>query len=292
MDSQGLSARIDQAQARIEEAVAQFDLVALQLSGGKDSLACLQLARPWWDRIHVVWANAGDTVPETRAQMDAIKAMVPHFHEVQGQAVQTQQTAGWPVDMVPAGSSPLGRMLDPDQEHPALVGRYECCAHNVWLPMHKALAAAGVKALIRGQRDDERLRNSAYRHGSIVREINASIVLPIQEWTALQVFEYLKREDVPIPAQYAYGLTSLDCLHCTAYMHEREPLLRYLRDHHTAAAAEVERRLKVIDQAQDRERRYLRAAIGANDLDEPSPDTAVVQRWHAVMLDLAGIRSS
>src|SRR5258705_1448544 len=42
---------------------AQHERIALQFSGGKDSTALLYLARPWLDRITVIFAESGATFP-------------------------------------------------------------------------------------------------------------------------------------------------------------------------------------------------------------------------------------
>jgi 3'-phosphoadenosine 5'-phosphosulfate sulfotransferase (PAPS reductase)/FAD synthetase len=48
----------------------------LQFSGGKDSLACLLLLRPWWDRLTVMWVNTGAAFPETLELMEAVRSRV------------------------------------------------------------------------------------------------------------------------------------------------------------------------------------------------------------------------
>ena len=62
----------------------RHDRVALQISGGKDSLAVLHAMQPWWDRLCVFWTNPGNPFPETVALMEKIKAEVPFFGEVAG----------------------------------------------------------------------------------------------------------------------------------------------------------------------------------------------------------------
>jgi phosphoadenosine phosphosulfate reductase len=259
------AAQVQAAQDHIAAAIQLGLATTLQFSGGKDSLACLYLARPWWDRIIVIWANAGDEFPETRAQMEAIKAMVPNFCEITGDAARSQLQQGFPVDLLPVNSTRFGRDMDPDVVNPALVMRYDCCAQNCWLPMHRALDQSGVKVLIRGQRDDERLRNSKFRDGSIDPETGMRVVLPIQSWTAGNVFAYLNQEGVDIPRQYSYGLTSLDCMHCTAYLHEKPRMLEYLADHHPEAEQELRRRLLIIEKVQSIELQQLHSVLHRTD---------------------------
>jgi len=256
---------IESARARIAEVVATGQPVALQFSGGKDALAVLHLARPWWDRITVVWGNPGDEFPETREQMERVRELVPFFVEIRGDSAGMQRRLGWPVDLLPMWATPMGQMMMPEGGSPALVAVLDCCARNLWLPMHQALLQAGIKHLLRGQRDDERRRNSNYQDGATDPQTGMQVVLPIQGWTEADVFEFLAHEGVEIPRQYGLGLNSLDCLHCTAYLDEKTQMLRYLRRHHPAAAVEVERRLVLIDGEQERQRSALKRALLAPD---------------------------
>ena len=52
--------------------------VALELSGGKDSVACLYLLRHQLHKITVYWLNTGDAYPET---LDVIHHLFQAFNE-------------------------------------------------------------------------------------------------------------------------------------------------------------------------------------------------------------------
>lgn len=267
-----LQARINRAHARIYEGLQTHPRAALQISGGKDSLACLYLSKPFWPVITVAWASSGDERPDTRRQMDSIRAMVPNFLEVKGNAKQTQNDIGWPVDMLPMKDTPHGVKNDPEVPHISLVGVFDCCSANFWQPMQSAMTERGINLLIRGQRDNERLRNTDFAHGVIDTETDTRCVLPIHDWSITEVFEYLDHVGAEIPMQYEYGLSSLDCLHCTGYLHEKQNLLPFLRKHYPDASNEVERRLLLIDQAQSTERAYLAKALNAKEICQATLD--------------------
>lgn len=48
----------------IESLIGRHDKIALQLSVGKDSLACYQLFKPYLNQIVVYWLNTGDAFPK------------------------------------------------------------------------------------------------------------------------------------------------------------------------------------------------------------------------------------
>ena len=59
----------------MREYLDRHDKIALQFSGGKDSLAVLYLCKEWWNKITVVWLNTGSAFPETIAQMEGIYSL-------------------------------------------------------------------------------------------------------------------------------------------------------------------------------------------------------------------------
>ena len=62
------------------------DRMALQFSGGKDSLALLHLMKPWCGHVLIVLCGAirGMSSRETVAQMQQVKREVWQLHEVPG----------------------------------------------------------------------------------------------------------------------------------------------------------------------------------------------------------------
>lgn len=252
---------VHKSQSEIALAMARHDRVALQFSGGKDSLAVLYLLRPYWHRLAVIWSNPGDEYPETREIMEAVRPLVGAFHEVRGNATTQIIWNGFPCDMVPVSATPLGRMVEPSEQRFTLQSRYECCHANFWLPLENAIRSLGINLIICGQRGDERMRNTTLRSG-LVDEAGREYLLPLNAWTKENVLAYLDAEGVSIPRQYAYGLSSLDCLHCTGYLMEGGNKLPYLREFHPNAYVEVERRLRLIQSAHAREHRLVQIALG------------------------------
>nr|WP_230947441.1 hypothetical protein [Burkholderia territorii] len=95
--------------------------------------------------------------------------------------------------------------------------------------------------LVRGDREDEKLTNNAVLNAT-GNEGGGTYLLPQRHWSKEDVFAYLRTKGVEIPRSYEYGLGSLDCLHCTAWLNESGKKLQYLRDFHPEAAVEYEQR--------------------------------------------------
>ncbi|WP_239010645.1 phosphoadenosine phosphosulfate reductase domain-containing protein [Burkholderia pseudomallei] len=255
---------VDGARGEIERAMVAHQRPCLQFSGGKDSLACLYLLRPYWNRLTVMWSSRGDAYPEARELFESVRELVHDVVEVGG---NEQWRAGavntWPADCVPDRATWFGRMVEPTDDDFRLVHRYDCCLAHFWQPMAAATAAGGFDLVIRGQRDSEAKR-APFSSGAMDSD-GRTYLLPIQHWAKQDVFDYLQAQGVEIPRQYEYGMASLDCLHCTAYLDENGGKLRYLRDFHPETAVEYERRLRLIQSEHDRQARLMKIALGELD---------------------------
>ncbi|WP_454845314.1 phosphoadenosine phosphosulfate reductase domain-containing protein [Ralstonia thomasii] len=263
MDDKKLAALVQTAQDEIAEAMETHSYPVLKFSGGKDSLACLYLLRPYWYRVTVLWANPGDPYPETVELMEHVAKMVPNFLEVPGpgyvKSHAAQQT--YPADVVPWSATPLGRACIPGSPMFKLHSPMECCAYNVWAPMQSIIKELGYDLVIRGERETEAHRPPIV-HGMFDAQNGGTQLMPIRAWSKDEVLAYLRSQGVEVPRQYAYGMGSLDCMHCTAFLAEARGKLRYLRDFHPDAAVEYERRLRLIRSEQEHHIRLTKIALG------------------------------
>jgi len=108
--------------------------------------------------------------------------------------------------------------------------------------MAKAVKELGFDLLIHGQRDDENL-HVPIQNGAVDLNSGARIWLPIKTWTEGFVKAFLASRGVKLPAFYEDLGCSIDCMHCTAYLHDTRGKVGYMRKHHPAVAKEYERRL-------------------------------------------------
>lgn len=228
--------------SEFDAAFARNRLAVLQFSGGKDSLACLYLLRPYWDRLVVMWVNTGDAFPETIEQMASIKALVPRFLEVR--SAQPKQIAdnGLPADVLSVWDTPMGRQMRPGRSQ-KLQTALACCNDNLWQPAAKATHDLNATLVIRGQRQAEAFRTTV-RSGTI--EAGVEYLFPIERWTNKEVRDYLDRCGVALPEHYAYVDSSLDCKHCTAYLSENYGKFIYMQERHPALHSFVRDRVHYI----------------------------------------------
>lgn len=188
---------------------------ALLFSGGKDSLACLYLNKHRWDSIFVVWLNTGSVDEQTYEYMMGWKKILPHFIELKSDQPLNVATYGWPVDVLPVNNTTIGKQIT-GEDGPKMQSYLDCCAANIWIPIHFGLKGLGVTKAIKGQRNDD-AKKSTSRDGDTRDGI--TFEMPIQDWTEDQVYDYLKSVGAELAPGYFMGeKTGRDCWDCTAYL--------------------------------------------------------------------------
>jgi phosphoadenosine phosphosulfate reductase len=227
----------------MQDTISRHQRIALQLSGGRDSLACLYLMRPYWDRLTVYWCNTGDPFPETVALMERIRAEVPRFVEIAGRQPQVVAEFGIPTDILPASHTPMGIAGSGNGAAP-MQDRYSCCLRSFMLPMHERMVADGITLIVRGQKNADRLKGPL-RSGQVDGGIE--YLFPIEGWTDRQVMDFLREQGVKPPRFYEVLPAAPDCMTCSAWW--EEGFSRYLKRYHHPQYQEVQRRLDVIREA-------------------------------------------
>lgn len=195
--------------------LSQYIRPALQFSGGKDSLACLYLLRENLHNLPVYWLNTGDGFDETLAVVQQVRSWVPHFIEVKSDVKSWKKAYGTPSDITPANGHILGVAYGLGEQK--VSGRFDCCYHNLMVPMHDRMQADGVDAVIRGTKRSDTGKLPAEGPTGFY-----DVLLPLRDWTHEQVFSYLKSVGAPENELYEHfhGASAPECLGCTAWWGE------------------------------------------------------------------------
>jgi len=212
---------------------------ALSFSGGKDSLAVVELLREYLDEITIYHLDTGDLLPEMRESVSRVEAFAPHFVRVETDVSGWIATHGLPTDLLPFHSHPVGQHLG--QATVRLVGRYDCCYANLMWPLFKRIYDDGFTLLIRGTKRCDIPRLPA-EPGEIVDGVE--LWYPLLDWSHDHVFDYLRERNVPLPRVYDYVTNSPECARCSAWWGEGRAA--YLKKYHPEIWVEYDARLQVV----------------------------------------------
>lgn len=231
MDKQSISAVID-----------RHEKIALQLSGGKDSLACLYLLKDHWPKIKAYNLNTGSQFPETAEIIDNLRAEGVDIVEIASNQPEVVREYGLPSDIVPVESTPFAIVAG--SSNALIQDRYSCCIRTIMMPMHQRMIEDGVTLIIRGQRADD-THKAPIKSGHI--EDGIEYLFPIEDWSSRDVMEFLKAEKVKLPRFYEILDEAPDCMTCSAWW--EKGVAKYLKRYHNDAYIEVQKRLETINLA-------------------------------------------
>lgn len=226
----------------MKEILERHTSIALQFSGGKDSLALLYLMQPYWDNLTVYWLDTGVPFPETLEYVEEVIKIVPHFKRVRGSQPEVIAQFGIPSDLVPGNSTAVG--ISSRDGGTLIQDRYSCCMRSRMLPLHDRMKKDGITLVIRGQKASDAMR-APIKSGAI--EDGIEYLFPLENWDDAKVFSFLKEKQIRVPRFYEIMNTSPDCMTCSAYWEDGRA--HYLQLYHPEAYEEYQRRLNAISAA-------------------------------------------
>jgi phosphoadenosine phosphosulfate reductase len=230
----------------MKEFLIRHKKVALFFSGGKDSIACLELCKPYLDRIVVIWVNTGSNLPEVEECVTKVAIEVPNFVEIPSNQAWSIEVNGYPADVVPVNFTKLGQCFTKPQDI-MLRSYLECCNENIWSPAYAKVQEMGITGVIRGQRSDEG-HKSPLNSGEVVDGIE--YFFPLQDWSNEDVNDYLIEQGVELTERLRMrSHTSLDCWNCTAFTDNSVERMEYMKKHHPVKHESVVKLLQRIDNA-------------------------------------------
>jgi sulfate adenylyltransferase subunit 2 len=186
------------------EVAGEFERPVLLFSGGKDSIVMLHLARKaFWPApvpFAIMHVDTGHNFPEVIDYRD--RTVVEHRLRLVVASVQDAIDAGAVTERADGSRNPLQTvpLLDAIAEH-----RFDAVFGGGRRDEEKARAKERVFSLRDefGQWDPRRQRpelwdlyNGRHRPGEHVR------VFPLSNWTELDVWRYIEREDIALPSIY------------------------------------------------------------------------------------------
>ncbi len=214
--------------------------IGLSFSGGKDSLACVYMLRDarLLDRVTVYHNDTGDLLPEVRDIVEHVKGFAPRFVHLRGDVAGWIAANGLPSDLVPYTAHPFAATVG---QGAPIVSRYDCCVANLMMPLWDRIVADGVTLLIRGTR-----RGDFPRLPVVSGETAAGVefLYPLQDWSADDVFAYLRRVGAPICRVYEAGHQAPECARCTAW--QNVGMGAYLRRYHPDLFNDYRARMNVV----------------------------------------------
>lgn len=230
----------------MKEFLIRHKKVALFFSGGKDSLACLELCKPYLDRIVVIWVNTGSNFPEVEECVTKVALEVPNFVEIPTNQAWSVEINGYPSDVVPVNFTKLGQDVT-TQKDIMLRSYLECCNENLWSPAYAKVKELGITGVIRGQRADEGHR-APIKSGYVADGIE--YFFPLQDWSNEDVNDYLVKKGVEMTERLMMrSHTSLDCWNCTAFTENSVERMEYMKKYHPVKHQSVVKLLQKIDNA-------------------------------------------
>ncbi len=193
-----LDGMIERSHAFIKNVAGSMDLKAsVSYSGGKDSLAVLQLVSESLDDYEIMFADTGLEFPET---VENVKQVVEHY----GKKLRTS-SAG---DAFWNSISIFG---------PPTMDTRWCCKICKLGPITRLIDEnyeGGCLSFI-GQRQYESharsISKKVWKNPWVGNQVGAS---PIQEWTALHIWLYLFRTKAPYNPAYEKGYDRMGCWLC------------------------------------------------------------------------------
>jgi phosphoadenosine phosphosulfate reductase len=224
-----LDGMIERSHAFIKNVAGSMDLkVSVSYSGGKDSLAVLQLVDESLDDYEIMFADTGLEFPET---VENVKQVVEHY----GKKLRSSSAGEAFWDSV----SVFG---------PPTMDTRWCCKICKLGPITRLIDEnyeGGCLSFI-GQRQYESharsISKNVWKNPWVGNQVGAS---PIQEWTALHVWLYLFRTKAPYNPAYEKGYDRMGCWLCPSssladffQLEESHPELAKKLNSHLLAYAE------------------------------------------------------
>ena len=190
----------------MREVAGQFERPALLFSGGKDSITLVYLAlkafRPGKFPFPLVHIDTGHNFPEALTFRDELAAKIGEQLIVRqvGDTIARQQLTEQKGKFASRNALQTYTLLETIEEF-----SFDCCIGGARRDEEKARAKERVFSVRNefGEWDPKQQRPELWNtyNGRIQKGENVR-VFPISNWTELDVWNYIRRENIPLPSIY------------------------------------------------------------------------------------------
>lgn len=228
-----LDNKILYSQVKIKEFyLSQKGKVYVSFSGGKDSTVLLHLVRSIYPEVPAVFVDTGLEYPEIRDHVKTIDNVVwlkPKMSfkkviETKGYPVISKEVAHW-VDLAQRGCPSGIKQLELDtrfgckryaflKDAPFKTSR-DCCDIMKKKPAKEFHKETGLVPFIGMKADDSKQRQSKYEKTG-ENNLDAPIPTsnPIMIWTDDDIWNYIRRYQLPYASVYDMGYPRTGCIFC------------------------------------------------------------------------------
>jgi thioredoxin-dependent adenylylsulfate APS reductase len=226
--------------------------MAISAAGGVDGLAIIDMAWRIDPRVRVFTLDTGRLPPETYALFEEVRDR--YGINVEFEFPDRQQVERM---MFVSGPNLMYRSVD---------DRVRCCEIRKVEPLKRKLAT--LDAWVSGLRRDQwKTRKNVAKveldrdHGGIVK------LNPLADWSAEDVWDYVRKNDVPYHELFDHGYTSVGCAPCTRSVQpgEDERAGRWWWEQDTDKECGIHCSVQLLGSKSDRERAAAPAERPAND---------------------------
>lgn len=138
------------------------------------------------------------------------------FQETYDVMQQTKEAYSITIEECVPEAAEVASMVEekgPNLFYESVGNRHLCCDIRKVRPLRKKLAS--VKAWITGQRRDQSVTRSELETVELDPQFAIIKINPLADWTEGQVWEYIKKNEVPFNRLYNIGFRSIGCAPCT-----------------------------------------------------------------------------
>lgn len=188
------------------EALQNSKRAVVQVSGGKDSLAMVELLRPHLrpcDRVLMLLTDDAPSAVHLISQ-ELLEEFGERFEIVYSESSVDRRVHGDPSPVV-LSDQPL--FADVANTRTA----FDCCYKNIMAPLHQATLSLEPDLIIRGQKECDSQR-SPVRHLDVIDGI--TFCYPVHDWSDEKVKLFLADR---LPEFYDVCSDAPDCETCTGY---------------------------------------------------------------------------